>query len=389
MGIHSYRYDALSRRIAKITGGVTTLYRYDGWNCIAEYTGSTLSEIRTWGLDLMSGSGQGAGGVGGLLAEKTGGTYYYPTFDGNGNVSEYLNANGDTIAHFEYDPFGNTVVNAGSVSLFNYRFSTKPLDFETGLFYYGYRYYDPVTGRWPSRDPIEERGGVNLYVFVANKAAASVDILGNASISVNEGLNSTTVIQDNELGVRMRSGHHVARATSSFGGKADKSFGYLFYVEYVGVPGKNVLARLTFEIRVKVDGNWIEDNFSYDERFTLSNNANDFGISLDRHNIPKDDEVECGTVNAYIAYGYADDQVDPNKSNFSLANPDQWDGGGGRYSQYWNSVDIEAPPPDLESLDWESPESFKTWSFSHTYKRGVDEFDTGKDSIEINFESIR
>ena len=44
--------------------------------------------------------------------------------------------------------------------------------------YYGYRYYDPVTGRWPSRDPIEERGGVNLYGFVGNKAVISWDVLG-------------------------------------------------------------------------------------------------------------------------------------------------------------------------------------------------------------------
>ncbi len=44
--------------------------------------------------------------------------------------------------------------------------------------YYGYRYYDPVTGRWPSRDPIEERGGVNLYGFVGNSAISSWDFLG-------------------------------------------------------------------------------------------------------------------------------------------------------------------------------------------------------------------
>jgi RHS repeat-associated protein len=44
--------------------------------------------------------------------------------------------------------------------------------------YYGYRYYDPVIGRWPSRDPIEERGGLNLYGFVANKGLDSIDILG-------------------------------------------------------------------------------------------------------------------------------------------------------------------------------------------------------------------
>jgi len=52
--------------------------------------------------------------------------------------------------------------------------------------YYGYRYYDPVTGRWPSRDPIEEDGGVNLYGFVGNDGVDEVDILGERSnISVD------------------------------------------------------------------------------------------------------------------------------------------------------------------------------------------------------------
>jgi len=43
---------------------------------------------------------------------------------------------------------------------------------------YGYRYYDPVTGRWPSRDPIGERGGVNLYGFVYNSPMGWIDYLG-------------------------------------------------------------------------------------------------------------------------------------------------------------------------------------------------------------------
>jgi RHS repeat-associated protein len=43
---------------------------------------------------------------------------------------------------------------------------------------YGYRYMDPLTGRWPSRDPIEERGGVNLYGFVGNNSIYRIDILG-------------------------------------------------------------------------------------------------------------------------------------------------------------------------------------------------------------------
>jgi len=173
----TYLYDALSRRIAKVpASGSPTLYLYDGFNCIAEYTGSTptLSKTRTWGLDL-SGTLQGAGGVGGLLV--TGG--YYPTYDGNGNISEYLTNDSYIAAHYEYDPFGNTVVSQGSQAAdFEYRFSTKPLDFETGLYYYLYRYYDPLTGRWPSRDPIEESGGLNLYGFVGNNGVGKWDHLG-------------------------------------------------------------------------------------------------------------------------------------------------------------------------------------------------------------------
>ena len=50
------------------------------------------------------------------------------------------------------------------------------------LNYYGYRYYDPVTGRWPSRDPIEEYGGLNLYGYVGNNGTNSVDYLGLENI---------------------------------------------------------------------------------------------------------------------------------------------------------------------------------------------------------------
>jgi RHS repeat-associated protein len=59
-----------------------------------------------------------------------------------------------------------------------FRFSTKYTDNETGLLYYGYRYYQPQTGRWLSRDPIEEQGGANLYGFVFNNPIHLVDSLG-------------------------------------------------------------------------------------------------------------------------------------------------------------------------------------------------------------------
>ena len=49
---------------------------------------------------------------------------------------------------------------------------------KTGLCYYGYRYYDSITGRWPSRDPIGERGGINVFTYSANRPIGSHDVLG-------------------------------------------------------------------------------------------------------------------------------------------------------------------------------------------------------------------
>ena len=181
----NYAYDHLSRLISSTHQPVTQSYLYDGWNRIAEFTGQTLAKTYLWGMDL-SGSMQGAGGVGGLLSISdhhavTGAitARHYPTYDGNGNVSEYLNTGCVQEAHFAYDPFGNlTDDTSGNAASFPYRFSTKPQDAATGLYYYGYRWYDPLTGRWPSRDPIAERGGLNLYGFVGNDGIDSWDYLG-------------------------------------------------------------------------------------------------------------------------------------------------------------------------------------------------------------------
>jgi RHS repeat-associated protein len=53
-----------------------------------------------------------------------------------------------------------------------------------GINIYGYRWYDPLTGRWPSRDPIGERGGLNLYGFVTNDGVNRVDDTGLAKLNI-------------------------------------------------------------------------------------------------------------------------------------------------------------------------------------------------------------
>jgi hypothetical protein len=59
---------------------------------------------------------------------------------------------------------------------------------------YLYRYYDPVTGRWLSRDPIEEEGGINLYGFVRNDGVNKWDYLGKIECCEDEKWNLAAAI---------------------------------------------------------------------------------------------------------------------------------------------------------------------------------------------------
>ena len=83
------------------------------------------------------------------------------------------------VAAYAYDAFGATVAQTGSMAdAFSHRFSTKYYDAETGLYYYGYRFYSPALHRWLNRDPIEEDGGLSLYAFCGNDGVNGWDLLG-------------------------------------------------------------------------------------------------------------------------------------------------------------------------------------------------------------------
>ena len=194
-------YDAQSRRVRKVTPEATTTCFYDGWNLVEEriaHTNGTTSTIHYyWGKDL-SGSFQGAGNapvakrsgclseanpkgrkgprIGGLIYLTVDGVSYVPFYDSNGNVTHYLDANGGIAAMYAYDAFGKAIAQSGPLAdHFRHRFSTKCLDSETGLYYYGYRFYAPSLMRWLNRDPIGERGGVNLYVVCGNNVICNFD----------------------------------------------------------------------------------------------------------------------------------------------------------------------------------------------------------------------
>ena len=104
-----------------------------------------------WGLDL-SGTEQGAGGIGGLLwvnllqASNTQARgSHFVAFDGNGNVA----------AQYEYNAFGEVIRATGPVAKLNpLQFSTKYHDAEAGLLYYSARYYSLSLQRFLSPDPL-------------------------------------------------------------------------------------------------------------------------------------------------------------------------------------------------------------------------------------------
>jgi RHS repeat-associated protein len=211
----NFTYDYQDRRIQKVvaTNGVaisTNQFVYDGWNLVAELQpGNTLVRGYMWGSDL-SGTMQGAGGVGGLLAVcqyGTATTNCFVAFDGNGNVMALVDSvDGAVVANYEYGPFGEPIRMTGAMGKNNpFRFSTKYDDDESDLLYYGYRYYKPSTGTWLSRDPLNAVIGqdarfellqndgfdddlafsiaagpadLNDYIFVHNEPVVDNDLFG-------------------------------------------------------------------------------------------------------------------------------------------------------------------------------------------------------------------
>ena len=142
-------------------------YVYDGNVVIQERNANNLPLVTyTRGNDL-SGTLQGAGGIGGLLArtdnskfmisDQFASAFYHA--DGNGNVTYLLYQNQTMAAKYLYDPYGNTLAMSGPLADVNtYRFSSKEWNANSGLYYYLYRFYDSNLQRWPNRDPFGEVG---------------------------------------------------------------------------------------------------------------------------------------------------------------------------------------------------------------------------------------
>jgi RHS repeat-associated protein len=176
-----------------------TRYLYDGMRVIQERDSSNTPTVSyTRGMDL-SGTFEGAGGIGGLLARSSGysagawSTNHYYHADGSGNITALVDSTQAISATYKYEPFGRTISSSGTMAVQNvYRFSSKEWLTGSGMYYYGFRVYEPSLQRWLNRDPLSDLGhsarrGLkvrrpwresNLYSFVGNEPTDSFDALG-------------------------------------------------------------------------------------------------------------------------------------------------------------------------------------------------------------------
>jgi RHS repeat-associated protein len=179
-------------------------YIYDGMRLIQERNGSLPWVSYTRGSDL-SGTLEGVGGIGGMLARShgyassNGNWYVHNSYhaDGGGNITYMVDSSQGLAASYKYDAYGNLSGYSGPIAIYNrYRFSSKEIHTVGGidLYYYGYRWYHPNLQRWLNRDPLGELGfellrnetpdvsgsGPNFYLFVENDPVVSFDAIGLA-----------------------------------------------------------------------------------------------------------------------------------------------------------------------------------------------------------------
>ncbi len=107
--------------------------------------------------------------------------YFYHS-DHLGSTSYVTDANGEVSQHVEYVPFGEVFIEELSSSAklnTPFLFNGKELDEETGLYYYGARYYDPRTSLWLSTDPMELKyPNVSTYAYCLNNPVKLIDVFG-------------------------------------------------------------------------------------------------------------------------------------------------------------------------------------------------------------------
>jgi len=183
--VASYAYDGFTRRTTTTIGSNVRRFYYNGdWKTVEERVGSSSNPDRVYYWSARTGHRdellrRDRATSGGALNETLWCLMDY--FD----PIAVANDSGAIQERYSYSAFGLVSILTGAFAprsstnfAWNFQFHGQFRDPETGWDNYGYRYYLPWLGRWPSRDPIGEEGGLNLFAVTHNQAVNGVDLFG-------------------------------------------------------------------------------------------------------------------------------------------------------------------------------------------------------------------
>jgi len=105
------------------------------------------------------------------------GSDYYYTRDHLCSIRELTGTNGAVLARYDYDPYGQQVQLSGTISA-DFGYTGFYVHQPSGVLLAPYREYSAPLGRWISRDPLGEAGGINLYEYVKNDPIRLTDRYG-------------------------------------------------------------------------------------------------------------------------------------------------------------------------------------------------------------------
>jgi len=172
----SYVYDAQGRRVSKSSG---TTYWYDGSavNLESDLAGNPQREYIYFGSERIA-------------RIDVGGAIHYYISDHLHSTSKVVSSAGALENDSDYFPFGGERQYLASVGDQHFKFTGKERDAESGLDYFGARYYSSIMGRWMSPDWSDDSSPIpyatmnspqtlNLYAYVNNNPTTDVDILGH------------------------------------------------------------------------------------------------------------------------------------------------------------------------------------------------------------------
>ena len=189
-GFAAYHYDGFGRRIEKDVNGVRTRYIYDDSDILLEYDGLNVLVARYThgpGIDdpIMLERDLDSSGTFGL-SER----FFYHG-DGLGSVTELTDSTGAVARTIVYDAYGQIAQDTGGVAQ-PFTYTGREFDSESGLYFYRARYYDPVTGRFLSQDPLSfAADDVNLYRYVFNNPVGLTDSDGREATVFGDPLDGT------------------------------------------------------------------------------------------------------------------------------------------------------------------------------------------------------